>query len=53
MALEEQLLTASLIDTFREANEVLDKLYRYGPRSVAEAEEPSEEFEEADRLLAH
>jgi hypothetical protein len=53
MALEEQLLTASLTDTFHEAREVLEQLYKLGPRSVAEAEAPSEEFEQNDIFLAH
>jgi hypothetical protein len=53
MALEEQLLSASLTNTFHEAREVLEQLYKLGPRSVAEAEAPSEEFEQNDIFLAH
>jgi hypothetical protein len=53
MALEEQLLTASLTNTFHEAREVLEQLYKLGPRSLAEAEAPSEEFEQNDHLLSY
>jgi hypothetical protein len=53
MALEEQLLTASLTNTFHEAREVLEQLYKLGPRSLAEAEGPSEEFEQNDHLLSY
>jgi hypothetical protein len=53
MALEEQLLTASLVNTFHEARDVLQKLYDLGPRSSREANEPSEEHDQADYLLAY
>src|SRR5438094_6542110 len=52
MALEEQLLTASLTNTFHKAGGVLEQLYKLGP-TVAEAEEPSEEFEQADHFLSY
>jgi len=53
MALEEQLLTASLTNTFHKAGGVLEQLYKLGPRSVAEAEGQSDEFEQADHFLSY
>jgi hypothetical protein len=53
MPLEEQLITASLTDTFHEANKVLEQLFKLGPRSAKEAEELSEEFEQADHFLSY
>ena len=53
MALEEQLLTASITDTFHEATRILDNLYKLGPRSAKEAEELSEEFQQADHMLEY
>src|SRR6516165_2642277 len=52
MALEEHLIT-SLSNTFQEARDILQKLYDLGPRSVREADEPSEEFEQADYFLSY
>jgi REase_DpnII-MboI len=53
MALEEQLITVSLTNTFHEAQKVLQKLYDLGPRSVQEADEPSEEFQQNDYFLSY
>jgi hypothetical protein len=53
MALEEQLLTASLTDTFHKARKVLEERYRLGPRSAEEAENLSDEFERVDYFLAY
>jgi hypothetical protein len=54
MALEEQLLTASLVNTFHKARTVLQNLYDLGPRrSLQEAEESSEEYDEAIYFLAY
>jgi hypothetical protein len=53
MALEEQLLTASLVNTFHEARAVLQKLYDLGPRSLQEAEASSEEYDQAIHFLAY
>jgi hypothetical protein len=53
MALEEQLITVSLTNTFHEAQKVLQKLHDLGPRHVREADELSEEFEECDNFLSY
>jgi hypothetical protein len=53
MALEEQLLTASLTNIFHEAREVLQKLYDLSPRSAREADEPLEEYEQAEYFLSY
>jgi hypothetical protein len=53
MALEEQLITVSLTNTFHKPQKVLRELYDLGPRSVREANEPSEEFEQNDYFLSY
>jgi hypothetical protein len=53
MALEEQLLTTSLVNTFQEARAALQKLYDLAPRSLQEAEESSEEYDQAIYFLAY
>ena len=52
MALEEQLLTASLVNTFHEARPVLQKLYDVGP-SLQAIEQAGEEYDQAIYLLAY
>jgi hypothetical protein len=54
MALEEQLLTAALVNTFHEARSILQKLYDLGPASSLEqAELSSEERDQANYLLSY
>jgi hypothetical protein len=53
MALEEQLLTASLVNTFHEARAILRKLYSLGPQTLQEAEEPSEEYDQEIHFLGY
>jgi hypothetical protein len=53
MALEEQLITASLTNTFHEAERVLQTLYKLGPRSAREADGSDEEFEQNEYILSY
>src|SRR6202030_3598317 len=53
MPLEEQLLTASLTDTFHAVRPILEKLYEFAPRSMEEIDEPSDEVNELDELLLY
>lgn len=50
MGLEEQLLAASLVDTFHRAQDVLDQLYKIGPQSHQEAE-TTDEYDQAKLFL--
>jgi hypothetical protein len=53
VALEEQLLTASLTNTFHEARKVLDTLYETAPQSIGEADNlsPDDEYHEWEEAL--
>jgi hypothetical protein len=53
MGLEEQLLSASLLDTHHEAHKVLQYLYDHVPRAREELEDLPDEFVEYERLLVH
>lgn len=51
MALEEQLLTVSLTDTFHDAQKVLDFLYRNVPQTAEEAIDTPDDYAEQQELL--
>jgi hypothetical protein len=53
VALEEQLLTASLTETFQEADQILIQLYRNAPTTSEEADAPPDEYLEQQELLEH
>jgi hypothetical protein len=54
MALEEQLLTASLVNTFHEANDILQRLYSLGPQdTLKQVETTGEDYDQAISALAY